>query len=305
MCGISGWFSQSALEANADDRLQDMMRAINHRGPDADGKYRGDHVAFGHTRLSIIDLDSGQQPMTSTTGNTTIVFNGEIYNYKALRSACEHDGYRFRTSSDTEVILALFETQGIHAMRRLRGMFAFALWDSAKNEGWLVRDPLGIKPLFFSHKDQSHLVFASEAKSIFASGLCQRSLDTGSLHLLMNMRYLPGTQTLFEGVEQLPAGHALCWKKDGSTRLVPVPAEAAAESPDTVAAIRDSVLHHMVSDVEVGAYLSGGIDSATVVALAGATTSSPMQTFTLDIGDDPKEARNAARTAEILGVTNT
>ena len=305
MCGISGWFSQSALEANAEGRLREMMRAINHRGPDAEGMHCGSHVALGHTRLSIIDLDSGQQPMTSTTGNTTIVFNGEIYNYKSLRSACEHDGYRFRTSSDTEVILALFETHGIHAMSRLRGMFAFALWDSAKNEGWLVRDPLGIKPLFFSYADKAHLVFASEAKSIFASGFCQPALDTGSLHLLMNMRHLPGAHSLFEGVEQLPAGHAMCWKKDGSTHLVPVPAEAAGESPDTAAAIKDSVVHHMVSDVEVGAYLSGGIDSATVVALAGAATSSPMQTFTLDIGDDPMEARNAARTAEILGVTNT
>lgn len=305
MCGISGWFSQRPLEADAEGRLQKMIRAISHRGPDAEGLHCGRHVALGHTRLSIIDIDSGQQPMTSTAGNTTIVFNGEIYNYKSLRAECESRGYRFRTQSDTEVLLALFETQGVRGMSRLRGMFAFALWDSDKNEGWLVRDPLGIKPLFYSQHNGGRLVFASEAKSILASGYSDPALDTGALHLLMNLRYLPGTHSLFKGVSQLPAGQALCWKQDGSTQLVAIPAETEREASGTLAAIQDSVEHHMVADVEVGAYLSGGIDSATVVALAGAQSSPPMQTFTLDIGDDPMESRYAARTAEILEVRNT
>ena len=304
MCGITGWFSEHALESGAEDRLRKMMLAISHRGPDADGQYCSRHAALGHTRLSIIDLDSGQQPMTSASGNTTIVFNGEIYNYEALRADCESDGYRFATHSDTEVILALFETRGIQAMSGLRGMYAFSLWDQQKNEGWLVRDPLGIKPLFYCQDGNGRLVFSSEAKSIFASGFCNPTLDPGSLHLLMNFRYLPGQRSLFEGIEQLPSGHAMRWKQDGSVRLTPIPQESAGDAHDTLAEIRESVQHHMVSDVEVGAYLSGGVDSATVVALAREYSGSPMRTFTLNVGDDPSESRYAARTAEILGVRN-
>jgi len=292
------------LEPGAENRLREMMRAIGHRGPDADGTHCDRHAALGHTRLSIIDVDSGQQPMSSATGNTTIVFNGEIYNYMSLRTQCEDDGYQFRTNSDTEVILAIYETRGIQAMSRLRGMFAFVLRDHEMNTGWLVRDPLGIKPLFFAEEGDGCLVFASEAKAIFASGFRKPSLDVGSLHLLMNLRYLPGNQSLFEGVEQLPAGHAMCWEQGGSTRLVQLALDTVGGADDTVAAIRDSVGHHMVSDVEVGAYLSGGIDSATIVSLAGSQSATTMNTFTLDVGDDPKESRNAARTAKILGVNN-
>lgn len=276
------------------------MKAIAHRGPDADGLYCGRHTALGHTRLSIIDLESGQQPMTSASGNTTIVFNGEIYNYESIRSGIA--GYAFRTHSDTEVILALYETGGIKAMSRLRGMFAFALWDHERNQGWLVRDPLGIKPLFYFRDGNECLVFASEAKSIFASGFCQPALDGASLHLLMNFRYLPGNRSLFEGVQQLAPGHALNWRRDGSIHVTPVPSQADADAESTIGAIRDSVVHHLVSDVEVGSYLSGGIDSATIVAIA--REHSAMPTFTLDVGDDPMESQYAARSAELLGVRN-
>ncbi len=300
MCGITGWFSRQALEAGAEDRLRRMMKAIDHRGPDADGQHRSLHAALGHTRLSIIDLESGQQPMTSSSGNTTIIFNGEIYNYESIRSGI--DAYAFRTHSDTEVVLALYETGGMKAMGSLRGMYSFALWDHERNEGWLVRDPLGIKPLFYFRDNNERLVFSSEAKSIFASDYCKPALDSGSLHLLMNFRYLPGNRSLFEGVQQLPAGHSLNWRRDGSIHIAPVPLQAEGNADSTIAAIKDSVLQHMVSDVEVGAYLSGGIDSATVVALA--REQAAMQTFTLDVGDDPMESRYAARTAELLDVRN-
>ncbi len=300
MCGITGWFSRQALDAEAEDRLRRMMKAIAHRGPDAEGQHRSLHAALGHTRLSIIDLESGQQPMTSSTGRTTIVFNGEIYNYESIRS--EIDAYTFRTHSDTEVVLALYETGGIKALGRLRGMYAFALWDHARNEGWLLRDPLGIKPLFYFRDGNDRLVFASEAKSMFASGYCKPALDTGSLHLLMNFRYLPGNRSLFAGVQQLRAGHALNWRHDGSIHITPVAPQVEKSAHDTIDVLRDAVTRHMVSDVEVGAYLSGGIDSATVVALA--REQSELQTFTLDVGDDPMESRYAARSAELLDVRN-
>jgi asparagine synthase (glutamine-hydrolysing) len=304
MCGITGWFSTQQLEPDARESLGRMMDALGHRGPDADGQFVSLHAALGHTRLSIIDLESGQQPMTSSSGRSTIVFNGEIYNYESLRAVGEAAGYRFRTRSDTEVILALYESRGIEAMEQLRGMFAFALWDEQNGEGWLVRDGLGIKPLFYTHGQDGCLVFASEAKSIFASKLRNPSLDVKSLHLLMNFRYLPGNRSLFAGIEQLAPGHALHWTPEGRVRIESYVRPAQERETTTIAAIRDSVAHHMVSDVEVGAYLSGGIDSATIVALANGSTSTPIQTFTLNVGDDPLESRNAARTAELLGVVN-
>lgn len=305
MCGIAGWFSESPLEGDAEDRLQKMMAAVSHRGPDDSGRHCDGHAALGHMRLSIIDLDSGHQPMTSSTGDTTIVFNGEIYNYETLRANCEKAGYVFRTDSDTEVILALFEAHGVAAMSRLRGMYAFALWDRTLNQGWLVRDPLGIKPLFYATDGSGRLLFGSETKAIFASGYLGPSLDSGSLHLLMNFRYVPGTTSLFEGVRQVGAGAALRWDLRGDVEQVAIPGEPHTESETTITAIGDSVAHHLVSDVEVGAYLSGGIDSATIVALARDRYASPMRTFTLAVGDDPMESRHAARTAEILGVRNT
>lgn len=305
MCGITGWFSSQQVGSDAQPRLRKMMDAVAHRGPDADGLYCSRHAMLGHTRLSIIDLESGQQPMTSASGRTTIAFNGEIYNYAALRAeVADSAGYRFRTQSDTEVILALYESRGVEAMSELRGMFAFAIWDDERGEGWLVRDPLGIKPLFYAMGSDEQLVFASEAKSIFASGFWDPSLDVASLHLLMNFRYVPGGSSLFRGVSQLAPGHALKWTRNGCGAEQPFFRREAVGQSSTLDAIRDSVSHHMVADVEVGGYLSGGIDSATVVALANRHTDAPMQTFTLDVGDDPMESRNAARTAELLGVEN-
>lgn len=280
-----------------------MARAIAHRGPDGAGTKIYKHAALGHTRLAIIDLDSGQQPMTSHDKLFTIVFNGEIYNYPQLRDELLKAGHRFKTRSDTEVILELYRSEGWQGFNKLRGMFAFALWDNRKKSALLVRDPLGIKPLFIKQDQNQQILFASEAKSIFASDNNKTELDTGNLHLLMNFRYLPTDGSLFKGIKQLNPGTVLEWRPDNATvqHQLSINSNVAHSLLDS---ITESVKLHLTADVEVAAYLSGGIDSAAVVALAKQFSPKPLRTFTLNVGDDPNEAKNAARTAELLGVDN-
>jgi asparagine synthase (glutamine-hydrolysing) len=303
LCGIVGWFSlQPATRQESETRLEPMLAAVAHRGPDGTGRSIDPHAALAHARLAIIDPESGQQPITSLDGEIVLVCNGEIYNYRALRAELAGSGYRFRTGSDSEVIIALYQRYGWRGFSRLRGMYAFALWDRKGQSGLLVRDPLGIKPLF-CHIGSDRLLFASEAKGILAAGH-QASLDPAALHLVLNFRYLPGNGTLFHGIGQLAPGEVLLWQRDGSLAREQLPEPAGAAKPDLLEAIRESVDLHMTADVEVGAYLSGGIDSATIVALARDKQPATMQSFTLAVGDDPAEATNAARTARLLGVEN-
>lgn len=298
MCGIAGWFGDFGPADAARSRLAAMVAAIAHRGPDGQGQDWFARAALGHARLSIIDLATGYQPMQAH--GTTISFNGEIYNYRALRKELMARGVLFHTESDTEVILALYRLHGWRGWARLRGMYAFALWDDARQLGYLVRDPLGIKPLFLAERETG-LLFASEAKGILAAGALPSRLDEGALHLVMNFRYLPGTGSLFRGIRQLSPGQVLIWSPDGwRIDCLPAPQPATAVAP--LAALRESVAVHLTADVEVGAYLSGGLDSATVVALARA--GGLRRTFTLAVGDDPAEADNAAISARLLGVDN-
>lgn len=298
MCGIAGWFGESGLADAASARLTDMVAAIAHRGPDGQGQRLYARGALGHARLSIIDLATGQQPMEAQ--GATISFNGEIYNYRALRKELIARGIRFRTESDTEVILALYRLDGMQGWARLRGMYAFALWDQTRGLGYLVRDPLGIKPLFFA-ESKTALLFASEAKGILAHGALAPQLDEGALHLVMNFRYLPGSGSLFRGIRQLPPGQVLEWSAAG-WRVFSLAARPPEMTVEPLAALRESVAAHLTADVEVGAYLSGGLDSAAVVALA--RTGGLRRTFTLAVGDDPAEAENALASARLLGVEN-
>jgi len=323
MCGIAGWFDVQPLANgvsthastghHAQAQLQGMIDAIAHRGPDGRGALLTDHAALGHARLSIIDIDGGAQPMADVDNRAVIIFNGEIYNYRALRDQLRARGQRFATESDTETVLALDLHHGIAGLSRLRGMYALAIWDRRHQRGLLARDPLGIKPLFI-HQRADQLYFGSEAKALLGGGI-DATLDEASLHLLLNFRYLSGERSLFRGIRQLSPGTALCWTADGritETRIKrPMPSEGItpAQSPQrlqeqVVAALGESVQAHLVSDVQVGAYLSGGIDSAAVVALARANNASTIPTFTLDVGDDPAEAANAARSAALLQVDN-
>lgn len=298
MCGIGGYFSTLPVNvASQAEPLARMSAALAHRGPDSNGSKIFIHAALVHTRLAIIDLDGGHQPLRSPSGRTCIVFNGEIYNYRELRARLPD--YPFITHSDTEVIVALYETEGVEGWRRLRGMFAFALWDEPAGMGFLVRDPLGIKPLFY-REENGMLLFASEAKGILALN-GETALDLPALHRLLNFRYMAGQDSLFSGIRQLAHGCLLSWSggKISQHRLEPLP----ESSPSNIAeALEIAVQRHLVADVPVGCFLSGGLDSALVARLAVPHTS--LTSYTLAVGDDPQEASNAAATADWLGIPN-
>jgi asparagine synthase (glutamine-hydrolysing) len=314
VCGIAGWFDDrdaaAAAAAPHSARIDAMLDAIAHRGPDGRGTAHLGGAVLGHVRLSIIDVAGGAQPLWDTERRAAIVFNGEIYNYRELRAGLQARGQQFATASDTEVVLALYLADGVGGLGKLRGMYAFAIWDVRQRRGVLARDPLGIKPLFL-HREPGRLLFGSEAKALLAGGVDAR-LDEAALHLLLNFRYLPGERSLFRGIRQLAPGRVLIWNDDGQVRETTIPAAQTpgAQAPEpgrapaalVLGAIEDAVAAHLVADVQVGAYLSGGIDSAAVVALARRAGTLP--TFTLAVGDDPAEAANATRTAALLGVDN-
>jgi asparagine synthase (glutamine-hydrolysing) len=303
MCGIAGWFSPEPLERGESGKtLGRMLELISHRGPDGEGMLLDGPAALGHRRLAIIDLNTGQQPMTIEDGAFALVYNGEIYNYKALRQQLIAGGARFTTVSDTEVILHTYRVHGSAGFSKLRGMFAFALWDQRRGRALLVRDGVGIKPLFYHVTKTGKLLFASEAKAILAALPEQPALDVNALHLLLNFRYLPGDRTLFSGIRQVPPGNILHWSANEGWRLDSFTVTPEPGVIDPLSILEDSVTAHLIADVEVGAYLSGGMDSAAIVALAKRIQ--PIRSFTLDVGDDPAEARYAAETAAILDVKN-
>ncbi|HET7843051.1 MAG TPA: asparagine synthase (glutamine-hydrolyzing) [Xanthomonadales bacterium] len=304
MCGIAGWFSRAPLaEAVATAALARADAALAHRGPDGSGVLREGHASFVHRRLAVIDLDTGDQPMWSADRRAAIVFNGEIYNYRARRAALLARGVELGTKSDTEVVVNAWLEGGAQGFAPLRGMYAFGLWDRAARCGVLARDPLGIKPLFVMERD-GDLWFASEAKAILAMRGERGTLDEGALHLLLNLRYPAGETTLLRGIRQLAPGEVLHWTPGRGSTSTRIGAPVQAAYPDLAAALDDSVLAHLTSDVEVGCYLSGGIDSATVAALAARHLEAGPRTFTLPVGDDPREAANAAATAAALGLQN-
>jgi asparagine synthase (glutamine-hydrolysing) len=304
MCGITGWFSSQPIEHFCKADLFRMMQTIDHRGPDGKGALLSEHAAFGHTRLAVIDLEKGEQPL-SLENRFHIIFNGEIYNYRELRADLIKRGYRFKTQSDTEVILVLYAHYGRHAFSLLRGMFAIAIWDSEQQCGVLARDEIGIKPLFYSKQTNGDLVFGSEAKAILAKSQTAKGvLDTNALHLVMNFRYLPGSLSLFQGIQQLKPGTILQWQVDGSVKKYNFHFQEGNSDGSILDVFEESVRLHLTSDVEVGAYLSGGVDSASITALAAKCSSKQLRTFTMNIGDDPNEAVNAEKTAILLGVDN-
>jgi len=302
MCGIAGWFSKNPNTENATKTLQKMSAAIAHRGPDGDGVFIQEHVGLAHTRLAIIDINGGKQPMMSADGQLAITFNGEIYNYQELRNKLISKGSIFHSESDTEVILQLYIQYGWQGFNRLRGMYAFSLWDSKRKVGLLVRDPIGIKPLFFNTLQDESLVFGSEAKAIFAYNI-PSEVDPSALHLLLNFRYLPGDITMFKNISQVPPGNVFIWHATGKQEIHKLQPNLPEKKGSLLEQLTEAVDIHCTSDVEVGCYLSGGIDSATICALAK-NSGKNLRSFTLDAGDDPDEAKNAAATAELLNIEN-
>ncbi|MEM9316247.1 MAG: asparagine synthase (glutamine-hydrolyzing) [Pseudomonadota bacterium] len=271
MCGIAG-FTRFGATLGDEETLRTMGNAIRHRGPDASGSYFDDSVGLHHRRLAIIDLSpSGNQPLHSHCGRYVIVFNGEIYNFQELRSELSNNGYTFRTRTDTEVILALYASQGRDCLKALNGMFAFALWDREKETLFLARDRIGKKPLYYHLRD-GDLVFASELKALLAAQLIERKICLEALHDFFAYQYVPDPKTIFEDVYKLPPAH---WLEVGPAGVSCEPywdvSFASTHSKrDSEEALKEHIeaatARRMIADVPLGAFLSGGVDSSGIVA---------------------------------------
>ena len=286
MCGITGFTHRNG--AFDPSRIRASTDALIHRGPDQQGTYESAQVSLGAVRLKIIDLQAGDQPMISEDGNTVLVFNGEIYNHRELRAELESRGDKFKTSSDTEVVLRAFLRWDKDCFARLRGMFALAIWSQDANRLVLARDRLGIKPLYF-HRSEGELYFGSELKTIFAHPEFKRELDFTGLHYYLSLNYVPCPHTLVRGIEKLPPGHLLEWQ-DGDVemeaywRLCFDPQkhkslEGAQEELDSL--LRESVRDHLIADVPLGIWLSGGVDSSTILHYTRELCPSRVKTFSI------------------------
>jgi asparagine synthase (glutamine-hydrolysing) len=317
MCGITGAVWTDPAKDVSPALLQRMTDCLRHRGPDADGTYVQEYrlrppyeampgVALGHRRLSIIDLCTGGQPMSNEDGSVWIVFNGEIYNYADLRRRLEGAGHKFRTDSDTETIVHLYEDEGPECFSHLNGMFAIALWDANRRRLVLGRDRLGKKPLVYRH-DAGRLLFASELKSLLEVPGLPRELDPTAIDAYLTYQYIPHPQTIFRGFRKLPPGHYAVYQDD---KLEVRPywrpdftAERRITKPQAISELREllssAVQMRMRSDVPLGAFLSGGIDSSIVVALMQQHAVEPVKTFTIGFPvkefDESRYAETVAR----------
>lgn len=286
MCGIAGITGGRAAE-----HIVPMARALAHRGPDAEGFYCNDQIALGHRRLSVIDLKAGRQPMTTPDHRHTIVFNGEIYNFSELRRQLESLGVCFQTRSDTEVLLHAYASWGRDALLKLRGMFAFAVWDAHARSLFLARDRLGLKPLYFAEVGSSFL-FASEIKGLLAHSAMERRLDPFALDDFLTYLYVPAPRTIFRGIQELPPGHYLEWLEGRfqmhrywDLTFNPDQRPLAMHQEEIQATLSESVRMRLGSDVPVGVFLSGGLDSSVVTAIAAHEQVPPLHTFTLGFQD--------------------
>jgi asparagine synthase (glutamine-hydrolysing) len=303
MCGIAGfadsrvdhgWNENSDAAGDDGATLRRMCAAIRHRGPDDEGRRLMPGVALGMRRLSIIDLATGQQPIHNEDQSVWVVFNGEIYNYAELRAELIGRGHRFYTNSDTETIVHAYEEWGQAGFARLRGMFGIALWDSRDGSLWLARDRVGIKPLHYTVVGE-RLYFGSEIKSVLASGRIDPTIDFAALDHYLSFLYTPRDASIFAGIHKLPPGHLLEWR-GGRARIMPyweMPSEQRRPASEQEAVerlgevLRDAVRSHLMSEVPLGAFLSGGVDSSVVVGLMAEASTQPVRTFSIGF-DDPR-----------------
>jgi asparagine synthase (glutamine-hydrolysing) len=293
MCGICGKLNFDQNSSVDPALVRSMLHAIRHRGPDDEGIYSAAQVALGHRRLSIIDLSTGHQPLSNEDGTIWIVFNGEIYNYQELRPFLLSKGHTFKTQTDTEVIVHLYEELGPKCLEKLRGMFAFAIWDEKSNRLFLARDRVGIKPVYYYLTDKS-LIFASEIKAILADPAVDRAISPEVIDRFLTFRYLPGEETLFKGILKLPPGYYLV-AKDGRTEIRQywdLSFSKPSESPSRKEAERrliellaETVQQHMIADVPVGVLLSGGVDSTAVLSFAVEGTDKEVSSYTVGFSD--------------------
>lgn len=289
MCGLCGIYNNAGVKA---EDIGAMMQTISHRGPDDEGIYVNGRVGLGSRRLSIIDLPHGHQPICNEDGTIWIIFNGEIYNYKQLRHSLEISGHTFRTNSDTEVIVHLYEDFGERCLSQLRGMFAFAIWDSRARKLFLARDHLGQKPLFYSHQGHQFL-FASEVKAILSANSQSHEVDYESIHHYLSLRFIPPPGTMFQNIKKIPPAHYLIYQ-DGNVHIqrywqFSFQEKLHLTEQGYLDGLRErlmsSIEAHLVSDVPVGAFLSGGMDSSTIVALMARSLKGDFQTFAIGVAE--------------------
>jgi asparagine synthase (glutamine-hydrolysing) len=264
-----------------------MNACIVHRGPDDDGFYIHENVGLAMRRLSIIDLAHGKQPIHNHDKSKWIVFNGEIYNFQELRKDLEKRGHKFYTNSDTEAIIHLYDEYGVDCVQHLRGMFAFAIWDAREKSLFLARDRVGKKPLLYSHQSNGDLIFGSEFRALLRHPDISREVDYEAIDSYLSYLCVPAPQTAFRQIRKLEPGHWLHWKNGeietkrywlpDFSKKIKISQEEAEE--ETLRILRESVRLRMISEVPLGAFLSGGVDSSVVVALMAEESSQPVKTF--------------------------
>lgn len=307
MCGIAGFFDIQSRQrrSDAEDRLLSQIYACQYRGPDAKAVWEGPGVGLAHARLAIIDLsETANQPMFSEDGAVVVAFNGEIYNFQEVRAELESKGHRFRTQSDTEVIIEGYRAWGTDVVHRLRGMFAIALYDAGKDRLWLVRDRVGKKPLVYGVFDGT-LLFGSEIKSILRWPGVPREPDFDAIDEYLTYQYVPAPMTSFKGVHKLPPAHMLVIERGGSPKIsryfeLPKPDRT---KPRPEGELLEELAHHlreatrlrMISDVPLGAFLSGGVDSSSIVAMMALESGRPVKTFTIGFEEQVYDERPFAR----------
>lgn len=318
MCGISGWLSPSPVSYSLSERVARMVTSMRHRGPDDSGVLDVSHdppVALGQSRLAIIDLSpDAHQPMTDPDTGNVITFNGEIYNFKLLRTELEAKGCRFHTQSDTEVLLKAYTTWGEACCTRLRGIFAFAIWNRSQRELFVARDPLGVKPFYYC-RPSGGLAFASEVRALLAAQAAPSRIDRAGLDSYLAYGSVQEPFTLIEGIRSLPPAHCGTFSKSefrlrrywspvglGGNATVPVFKTREEAAEQVSATLKEAVALQMISDVPLGAFLSGGIDSSAVVSLMRQTHTGPIKTFSI-IFDVPEfdERRYASAVAACNG----
>jgi asparagine synthase (glutamine-hydrolysing) len=310
MCGICGIYHYNTGREVEAGLLRGMTASLRHRGPDDEGYYLKGPVGLGQRRLSIIDLSGGHQPLANEDQTVWITYNGEIYNFPDLRRELLSLGHRFRTQSDTEVIVHAYEQFGVDCLPRFNGMYAFGLWDGRNRRLLLARDPFGIKPLYFWQAG-GRLLFASEIKAFYADPTFRPEVDTVALDEFLSYQFVPSPRTILQGVQKLAPGHFASveqgrvtikpfYRRVPEIRRVRDEREVLAELQEAIAS---AVKRQMISDVPVGALLSGGVDSGTVAALMREATSNTVKTFTVGFSGDfaKNELAQAKRTAAILG----
>ena len=313
MCGIYGAFSTDGERPIHADVLERMAHVLAHRGPDGGGHHLAGPFGMGMRRLSIIDLTSGDQPMCNEDGTLWVVFNGEIYNYRELTADLNARGHRFATASDTEVLVHLYEEYGERCVEPLRGMFAFAIWDDPRRELLLGRDRLGIKPLYYASTPDGFL-FGSELKALIQSPWLRPRLARRGLAAYLQYGYVPDPLSILDGVAKVPPGHTLSvrsgrpapprryWQATAHFKAVAAPDSETQAAEDLWRKLEEAVHFHMVSDVPVGAFLSGVVDSSAVVSIMARASRRPIKTFSVGFREDRyNELPHARQVANAYG----